>query len=439
MKPIAMFRKQRLFGILRLAALALTLVITARLQASGPIEPLPGPYYYSFDLESPHVWAGVVEARDILRLGPDGPEEALDGLRLGLLSSFDDLDGLSGPHLGFSPTATFVLMFSVDRYTQGLTPPDPLLVGLDVPYNVLDQALRGQAAGDEYFSTTLFTLDAPPPRGTTPKNNCLARNNFDEGGSDFGGDPPTSASETASPSSYQDDVDAVSGLTPTARGAIENVYFSVTSGSPSLATLPGSYPSGATIFFNHLPAEGTPTEVYAPFYSLGLQQADDIDALLVFDLNYDGVYDAQDVVLFSLAPGSPSLAVIGQASPVGAAADVFIARANLLPPVVHVFAHADDLGLGAPPDDIDALDLFLCPDAIQCAALHGIRYPRGDLNCDHLVNAFDIDPFVLALTSPAEYHAAFPDCDIARADINRDGLINAFDIDPFVILLTGGR
>jgi len=62
----------------------------------------------------------------------------------------------------------------------------------------------------------------------------------------------------------------------------------------------------------------------------------------------------------------------------------------------------------------------------------------GDLNCDSAVNAFDIDPFVLALTDPAGYTNAYPACDINLADINGDGVLNAFDIDPFVELLTGG-
>ena len=64
-------------------------------------------------------------------------------------------------------------------------------------------------------------------------------------------------------------------------------------------------------------------------------------------------------------------------------------------------------------------------------------FQLGDLNCDGAVNAFDIDPFVLALTDPAGYAAAWPDCDIMLADCNGDGVVNAFDIDPFVELLTG--
>ena len=64
-------------------------------------------------------------------------------------------------------------------------------------------------------------------------------------------------------------------------------------------------------------------------------------------------------------------------------------------------------------------------------------FALGDLNCDGEVNAFDIDPFVLALTDPTGYAAAFPDCDIMLADCNGDGVVNAFDIDPFVALLVG--
>lgn len=62
----------------------------------------------------------------------------------------------------------------------------------------------------------------------------------------------------------------------------------------------------------------------------------------------------------------------------------------------------------------------------------------GDLNCDGVINNFDIDPFVLALTDPAAYAASNPGCDIMNGDINGDGSVNNFDIDAFVALLTGG-
>ena len=66
----------------------------------------------------------------------------------------------------------------------------------------------------------------------------------------------------------------------------------------------------------------------------------------------------------------------------------------------------------------------------------------GDLNCDGTMNNFDIDPFVLALTSASQvppfddYYELYPDCDGMLADINGDGTVNNFDIDPFVELLT---
>jgi hypothetical protein len=66
---------------------------------------------------------------------------------------------------------------------------------------------------------------------------------------------------------------------------------------------------------------------------------------------------------------------------------------------------------------------------------------RGDLNCDGLINGYDIDPFVLALSSApdfAAYYAAYAACDGMLADVNTDGAVNGFDIDPFVTRLTSG-
>ncbi len=69
------------------------------------------------------------------------------------------------------------------------------------------------------------------------------------------------------------------------------------------------------------------------------------------------------------------------------------------------------------------------------------RIPIGvpaDMNGDTMVNAFDIDAFVLALTDPAAFAVQYPTVDvIANGDINGDGLLNAFDIDGFVGVLTG--
>ena len=63
----------------------------------------------------------------------------------------------------------------------------------------------------------------------------------------------------------------------------------------------------------------------------------------------------------------------------------------------------------------------------------------GDLNCDGLINNFDIDPFALAVASApsgySTYYAAYPNCDPTRADIDGSGVVDLFDIDPFVDLL----
>ncbi|MGD8454477.1 MAG: FG-GAP-like repeat-containing protein [Phycisphaerae bacterium] len=64
-----------------------------------------------------------------------------------------------------------------------------------------------------------------------------------------------------------------------------------------------------------------------------------------------------------------------------------------------------------------------------------VPYAVGDLNCDGIVNNFDISPFILALTDPTTYAQRYPNCDRLLADINGDTEVNNFDIAPFVQLL----
>jgi len=75
---------------------------------------------------------------------------------------------------------------------------------------------------------------------------------------------------------------------------------------------------------------------------------------------------------------------------------------------------------------------------IKIFATGGAVVTTADTNCDGAVNAFDIDPFILALTDPAGYTAAYPNCNLLTADANCDGTVNAFDIDPFILCLTSG-
>jgi hypothetical protein len=86
-------------------------------------------------------------------------------------------------------------------------------------------------------------------------------------------------------------------------------------------------------------------------------------------------------------------------------------------------------------DEADAIDEVDESNNAR-SALVSVRL-AGDLNCDGKIDAFDIDPFVLALTDPTAYAIAWPDCDHLLADVNGDGKVDAFDIDPFVEYLTG--
>ncbi len=423
-------------GLRRAATLASALALalgTAGALAAPPLQPLPLPYY-SFDLASPTVMTGFVGAADMLTLGPAGPLVVVPGALLGLPSPFDDLDAISGPHNDWPAFAPFVLLFSVDRQSVGAVAPDPALVAAGVPYNVLDQAFRGHAAGDQFMSTSVFTLSGTAS-GMRTTNNAMVRNNYDEGGTDFGAVPPTSGSDVVPPGTPQDDVDGTQFGETVVRDGPLRVYFTASAESPSLPILSiGIPPSGATIFYNPAPLQFAPTERYAAFFQLGLQPNDDINALLVFDLNNNGIYDTPDRVLFSLAPGSPSLNTLPGHSPIGAAADIFIARPGQ---PTQIFAPAGVLGLGHPLDNINALEARLCPNGDGCAQLAGIRFRRGDTNCDHALTFDDIDAFVVALSGPDVYAAHYPNCFWHTADTNCDGTVNFDDIDAFVACLMG--
>ena len=65
------------------------------------------------------------------------------------------------------------------------------------------------------------------------------------------------------------------------------------------------------------------------------------------------------------------------------------------------------------------------------------QFFKGDMNCDGVINNFDIDPFTVAVVSGQPYyHLCYPDCEFMNADVNQDGTVDNFDIDPFVDLLT---
>jgi hypothetical protein len=60
----------------------------------------------------------------------------------------------------------------------------------------------------------------------------------------------------------------------------------------------------------------------------------------------------------------------------------------------------------------------------------------GDLNCDGALDAFDIEPFILAIVDPQQYAVRYPECEATLGDLNGDGVVDAFDISPFIDALT---
>ncbi len=432
------------------------LLSVASVSAGPPLNPLPRTDF-SWSRNSPATQSNI-GGRDIVRTLGSAPDQfpfvvAAPGQALGLVEPADELDAISTAHATLNPMQTFAVVFSVDSQSRGVRRQDPLLVALGLPFNVFDQAGKNQAAGDMYMALQLATLDPQPLANVTaPTESVLVRNQYNEGGPDYVSTPIATAAETADPMPV-DDVDATEDfLDPNNASApsaaldmVVPVYFSASSDSPSvfLGLLPGgtAAASGATIYLNPAVDIGNPgmsgrLEVYARFDELGLVRDDDIDALIVFD-DLDGAFGAGDYVIFSLAPGSPSLAVLPGAAIPGRAANIYIMKSTASGP--RLLLGAPDLGLGFTTDNINALDFFLCDDALACAEERGVRFRLGDTNCDNLVNAADIDSFVVAVTQPENYPLFFPQCDVLQADTNRDGKTNAGDIDGFVdLVVTGG-
>lgn len=378
--------------------------------AEDPVSPVD----FSVDRASPLNAMFPGAAASIFR--KPGPTPLFTGPGLGLYSPMDDLDAFHYGQPAAGPSQLYMLLFSVDCVSIGGVPPDPGLSATGRIFSVFDQADRNQAAGDIFMSTDPFTRGGGPftvaaikvpvgqtavlhpdsiwgnaepvaairqvtdpgqamlegagssrdhaaiPRlapisGRGPKqNNTLVSNQGDTGGVDQDLSPakaPVQREATASGDNVNAAATSASGAMAQIRGLGSGFFFTVTADSPSLATLPGTFPmqSGADIFFDANPEIGGTEELYLSAFEMGLQGSfagDDIDALVVFD--DDGVFGAGDQVLFSLTRGSPSLT--GQRS----AADVFVYHYG--EPTFTLFATAVELGLDPVMDDIDALTLL---------------------------------------------------------------------------------
>jgi hypothetical protein len=198
---------------------------------------------------------------------PD-PVRAVSLSALGLVPG----DAPTALSFGLDAVPTGVLFFGVDRSAVGLGglfPPD------------VDSERTSGAAGDIY-------------RSFFPPNNTLALD-----GDGLGGSPPPLGLGLDEGGSPIDDLIgfslcAASTVDPDDDGVLDAaIYFSLASGSPSLATL-GAGPQD--ILQSRVGAAGSAT-LWLSGSSLGLVAGDAIDALAT-----DG-----SSVYFSLAPGSPTL------------------------------------------------------------------------------------------------------------------------------------
>jgi hypothetical protein len=135
-------------------------------------------------------------------------------------------------------------------------------------------------------------------------------------------------------------------------------YFSLAAGSNSLVTIPAK--PGDILDWG--PA-ALPAVVVITYDRLGLNIADDIDALAVWDTFGSGVLDTGDDVLFSLAPGSPSLAAIpANASDVLRA--TITAAANPNAPVVYTSGAFLGIPAGGDMDALDDTDSFAIKELV---------------------------------------------------------------------------
>lgn len=284
----------------RVSAVGTVAVLTALWCGLAWGGPLIDPKF-SVDPASPAIFDDGVTPDDILVTGPvihtQGRDmDLVDNFLLGV---YDDLDALS---FGRDPI-TAPLYFSVDRVAVGLP-----------GSAVFAQAQPGaeEAAGDVYR--------ALPP----VDSNSLYLDEQTLG---------------LTPGFFGDDLNALELDSEPAPW----VYFSID--YLSITNLQGGGDLAASILVSDRDENWT---IYAPYTLMGLQDTDDLDALVLWDKKLDPVATlGEDVALFSLDSFSPTV-LAGLASP----ADIL--RTNFDGSFT-VWKTADLLGLAA-DDELNALD-----------------------------------------------------------------------------------
>lgn len=404
-------------------ALAMAVALTSIPARGGDptaLNPLLAPLF-STDPQSPEVLGGLVTAGDLLN--PDGatPVIMVPAGDLGLVQQ-DDVDALAGGELPLAYDRTFVLIFSVDRGSVGSVPPDPNLFALGFEFNAFDQAQKNQEAGDAFMSLLLFTRLGPVPptsalRSSLAENNTLVINHGDAGGVDFSLTPSAlSPEDFLPPDAPLGAVDGGTGTFPSlwsqpgvqvGRVLPGQLLFSLSRSSPS------ALGNGARITLDPDPNSPGTESTYLDAAEIGLTPNDEIDGLIVFE---DGDYQFEagfDQVLFSLAPGSPSLGIFGPA-------DIFSTSGGGL---FHLFCPAQWLGL-LPTDNVTMIDFVPCDDVLTCvndwAIGTNLRNCPSDLNGSGSTDLEDLSILLANFGSS--------DATPEQGDLNGDAQVDLADL-----------
>lgn len=373
-------------------------------QAQPPHADVPlDPVEFSIDAVSPTIGVGGITQADILM--KPGPSVVTFAIGMGL-TPLDELDGLSGDAGAFLPNDPFVFIFSVSRSSTGMTPPDPTLVGQNRPFNVLNQAGLNQAMGDLFMTTRDFDADGLIPAAGGGRvfsaNNTLVINQGDTGGVDMDLEPEKAPSKAQLSGTPKDSVDAVAKASSSSLGArrggprgpgtdptdLGQIFFSLRRGSPGLSDLPGN-PSPANIYFDDARQQPGTESLFLGASQLGLivgpnGTGDDISGFTVF-MGGPGRGVTGPVVLFTLAPGSPSLGTTFSS------ADIFQSSGGGL---FTVFATADQLGLAA-TDAITGFTILKTSNVDQLVLDSAIqRRLPGDIDGDGDLTDTDCQGYV---------------------------------------------
>ncbi len=329
-------------------------------------------------------------------VGGPGPIMHVMEPNYGLSPMVDNNDGHSNGEI--DPGAPLVIYFSGDVASVGMP-------GTDYDH----QAQRIQAAGDRFVSngfaiappiavmqTGLPTFIngpmVPGSSGTFPLNILSAnQTRYNE----IPTLPPMNFNSYVPPAgaTRMDDMDAVELLPFDLNGDLVHdtpIYFSLDAQSPGLM---GGSPADIFVSPPLVPAYS----LFAPAPSMGLFHVDEVDALAVWDVNGDLQADLQnpltDFALFSLAPGSATLAGPdgGWGTPDDfSPADIFVTDFS----GAHVlFLSAQALGMQF-ADNIDALDVEIFQDEFSIEFFEEIwELPavEGDLDVDGFVGITDLN------------------------------------------------